>query len=292
MTLENSENPIPENNPAPNTGGKANNQTHNSKPEVAPAAASPHLPPPHTHCEITCKQEKNWWDKIKPFVEMAGVVLLGIYTGYTIKMYCANKKAAEAAKSSADTARDALIRGQRPWVGFDGNPRTKSASIGDVKDLSGIPNGRKQFDWSIDIQLENFGVSPALHTVMFYEISFAADIESLEGTLEPACPGAAGLIFNKPFSKSTQIEQRGVMIFPSIAVPNGFSFGMGADSLDALKSAYLGRTTYLLGCIAYLDQFGDRPVHHTRFCYHTFRDIGTVKAGDEMTPCSWGQYAD
>ena len=51
-----------------------------------------------------------------PFVEIAGVVLLGIYTWYTIKMYCANKEAADAAKSAADSASDSLMDVQRAFV--------------------------------------------------------------------------------------------------------------------------------------------------------------------------------
>jgi hypothetical protein len=31
--------------------------------------------------------EKNWWDKCKPFVEIAGVLLLAVYTGCTIMIY-------------------------------------------------------------------------------------------------------------------------------------------------------------------------------------------------------------
>jgi len=48
--------------------------------------------------------EKDRWDRFKPFLEIAGVVILGIYTTFTIKMYRANKESADAAKSAADTA--------------------------------------------------------------------------------------------------------------------------------------------------------------------------------------------
>jgi hypothetical protein len=41
--------------------------------------------------------KENWWDKAKPYVEITGVVLLAIYTGYTIKMYYANRTSADAA---------------------------------------------------------------------------------------------------------------------------------------------------------------------------------------------------
>jgi hypothetical protein len=83
-------------------------------------------PPPETHYNITYKTEKDWLDKLKPFVEIAGVVILSIYTIYTIKMYCANKESADAAKSAADTAADTLNRSieqfridERAWVEFD-----------------------------------------------------------------------------------------------------------------------------------------------------------------------------
>jgi hypothetical protein len=50
----------------------------------------------------------NWWEKIKPYVELVGVCLLAIYTGFTIAMYFANKRAADAAKSAAETASGTL----------------------------------------------------------------------------------------------------------------------------------------------------------------------------------------
>ncbi|MGB9123309.1 MAG: hypothetical protein WCE73_22025, partial [Candidatus Angelobacter sp.] len=39
-----------------------------------------------------------------------------IYAAITLALWCVNKKAADAAKSAADTARDTLIYSQRPWV--------------------------------------------------------------------------------------------------------------------------------------------------------------------------------
>jgi|SRR5271165_3466522 len=58
----------------------------NEKADAQPAHATP--------------TERNWWDKWKPIVEISGVVLLAIYTSFTIPMYFANKKAADAAKSA------------------------------------------------------------------------------------------------------------------------------------------------------------------------------------------------
>jgi hypothetical protein len=69
------------------------------------------------------KSPSNWWDRAKPWVELGGVILLAIYTGFTIAMYFANKKSADAAKQAAKTAQEALIDSQasfklqnRPYV--------------------------------------------------------------------------------------------------------------------------------------------------------------------------------
>jgi hypothetical protein len=98
-----------ENQPTPNPGGESSAQTGNSKPAVPPTPSSLTAPRGDPHYGITPpRPEKTWWDKIKPLVEIAGIVLLFVYTVYTVKMYRANKEAADAAKSAADTAANAL----------------------------------------------------------------------------------------------------------------------------------------------------------------------------------------
>jgi len=49
-------------------------------------------------------------------LEGFGLSVLIVYTIFTGLMYCSNKKAADAAKSAADTARTALELDQRPWI--------------------------------------------------------------------------------------------------------------------------------------------------------------------------------
>jgi hypothetical protein len=94
---------IGNNDPASDGGGESGVKTDHSD-----ARIPPHLPPPHAQHQITCQQEKHWWDKVKHWAEILGIVLLFIYTLYTIKMYRANKDAADAAKSAADTAKNSL----------------------------------------------------------------------------------------------------------------------------------------------------------------------------------------
>ena len=106
-----SENPINEKHTEEDAQSKSHKQPNPTQNEI-PFGAAPiktDSQKPHTHCEITCKVEKDWWDKAKPFVEIAGIILLGVYTTYTIKMYSANKKAAEAASNAAQTA-DATLK--------------------------------------------------------------------------------------------------------------------------------------------------------------------------------------
>lgn len=113
-----SEKPI-QNEPSPHTGGESDKQSDKSKTDVPAASTISKSSPTKSHCEITCKQEKHWWDKIKPFVEILGIILLLIYTAYTIKMYCATNKAANAAKDSADWTKQQtqfLFDVQRPTV--------------------------------------------------------------------------------------------------------------------------------------------------------------------------------
>lgn len=138
------------------------------------------------HCQITCKEEKTRWDRIKPFVEVAGVILLAVYTGYTIKMYGANKKSADAAKEAADTAAHQLEVDERPWILFRGSKKYGTPiQISAGKRLS-IPG-----------QFMNTGKTPALHVraTVFVQIVGPGNDADLPGKNQPIPePG-------KPFPK-------------------------------------------------------------------------------------------
>ena len=48
----------------------------------------------HSVTPLAGNAEKNWWDNVKPFVEIAGIALLVVYTGFTVAIFFTNNKAA------------------------------------------------------------------------------------------------------------------------------------------------------------------------------------------------------
>ena len=103
-------NPISENSPTSDAQSEANVQTSRTNPDVPPYLSLSHSQPSEARYHYTSNPEKDWWDKAKPFVEIVGIILLAISTDYTIKMYDANKAAADAAKSAAETASAAFAQ--------------------------------------------------------------------------------------------------------------------------------------------------------------------------------------
>jgi hypothetical protein len=69
---------------------------------VNPVVSLPPAIPAYYEAEQRERPIKNKRERIKRTVEYFGVALLAIYTAFTVGMYCANKKAADAAKRAAD----------------------------------------------------------------------------------------------------------------------------------------------------------------------------------------------
>jgi hypothetical protein len=112
-----------------NTSDESDAEKAESNPLSPVAPFSPKSQPPKTHYDVTCRPEKDWWEKRKPLVEIIGVILLGVYTIYTAYMYYANRDAANAAESAANTASINLAQSQatfkneqRPYLIADGIP--------------------------------------------------------------------------------------------------------------------------------------------------------------------------
>lgn len=155
-----SENPIPENNPTPHTSGKPDHQPDHPEPKVTPTAARSQPPPSHANYQVTCNEEKNWWDAIKPFVEAIGVILLAVYTGYTIKIYKANHNIMQIAQKTYDVS-------QRPYVGIS---TINVAPVFGPRDKNLKPSLQDAVGMNFLAEMKNFGPVPALNCSITWKV--------------------------------------------------------------------------------------------------------------------------
>ena len=95
---------------------KTDQHPSEAKQPVAPAVAKPDPTPSHHQYEITCNKKRDWIDKLTIGLEGFGLFVLIVYTIFTGLMYFSNKKAADAAKSAADTAHDTLTESHKSFV--------------------------------------------------------------------------------------------------------------------------------------------------------------------------------
>jgi hypothetical protein len=89
--------PISENQNTPDGNGKPEKQPDGSIEQVSTTVAKSELPPSHGKRCKPHKKKRDWFDYGKGILEIFGLVVLCIYAAYTIKIYNANQKAADAA---------------------------------------------------------------------------------------------------------------------------------------------------------------------------------------------------
>jgi hypothetical protein len=79
------------------------------------------IPPPLSETEKAKKKKNELRETIKFWVEVVGVVLLFIYASFTILIWCANKKAADATTRAANSE----VAANRAWIVPDFPPQHK-----------------------------------------------------------------------------------------------------------------------------------------------------------------------
>jgi hypothetical protein len=91
---------------SPEPEQQTNNEGRKTNEQIPPAFTELQMPvsPPNAH--KTKQSEKHWIDYAKFGLEVCGFIVLCVYAYFTIRIYCANKEAADAAKSAAQTASD------------------------------------------------------------------------------------------------------------------------------------------------------------------------------------------
>jgi hypothetical protein len=211
----------------------------------------------------------------------AAIVLIGITAFYTHYAKIQAEQAiiaATAAKSAADTARDALVVVNRPWLGIDG-PMTV---------LEPLTTDKDGFHAHVGFLIKNFGPSPALHFGIYEVIQNSTEDARPDGTVDFANFKREGDISCKMADMATNPivpgeSGSGPYIFPNNSQPYGpyMTRGTAPDQSTSLD---------IIGCIVYADQF--KIIHHTRFCFMGQKAIKDTKAMDRLTTCPINANAD
>jgi hypothetical protein len=109
--------------PAPESNGDAHNDAAHPNSNAVPEVK---VPPPHKSYATTCDKKRDKWDIAKLVAEFVGLGFLILYTLYTAGIYCANKKAAEAAQDTlgeiqkqTNLARQQLVGSQAAVVSLN-----------------------------------------------------------------------------------------------------------------------------------------------------------------------------
>jgi hypothetical protein len=215
---------------------------------IRPSIPAP--PPAKPHCEITCKAEKTAWDKFKDGAEIIGICLLAVYTWYSIKMYCANRDAANAATSAANTAREALVVGQRAYI-VDSFTQKQDGALAKVI-----------------VKWENRGETPTRDMTMHM---------SQSGLRNTPLPDN----FDFPNTWEDGKDHGGI----NVTVPaKGFLNGMEI-AIPIVQFQKTPNYLYVWGWAKYRDGFQGTPQHTIRFCEEFGAVVGssyvhTLETGD------------
>jgi hypothetical protein len=225
------ENHAASNQPAEHRDSETEDHSQKTENPAPPIVSVPAEQPCPKHPEITCNTKRDWIDKTTLGLEGFGLFVLIVYTIFAGLMWCANKRAADAAESAARTAALALNISQRAYV------LAEAATWTD--------NGK-----SVSVFVRNSGVSPARKvTVRSQLIAFGGNysVDSMigEGKLPPA--GSIGTV---PAGSTIQTR-------------NLFQGKQGEMAIKGIKAGVV--SVYEYGIITYSDIFGN--LYQSRFCF-------------------------
>lgn len=125
------------------------------------------VPPPLGDAEKAEKKKKKRRETIKFWLENFGAfILFGVFA-FTILTWCATKKAAEAAKESADATWKQLELSERPWIKIDSvktvgeSPEIGALSYQKIGPFKDSPDVHGQVTLQISTSTRNIGHSVA-----------------------------------------------------------------------------------------------------------------------------------
>jgi hypothetical protein len=218
-------------------------QTKSPDAETAPSTTS-------NACK-SCPCRAPWWKILLEWLTftaaVAAAIAAGIYAGVSQRM----RKEMEV---QTCIQRQLATASERAWVALAGPPQ--------ISGLTSLSNPR--FNAYVKISLQNFGKGPALN--VFVGLRFVAP-ERVEEAQTAVCNSVfpfiglrpAGPV--KPNDSDVSKTQWGLILYPSQpAFVQDINYGGESRTL-------LGQQAFLVGCIAYKDQFGSP--HWAKFSYNT-----------------------
>lgn len=243
MTSENPDNPASPQPADTDADLKSREQASNPQPTPSPEALQPQSAPPKHGCDVTCNIRKDCIDWLTLGLETFGLVVLIVYTIATVAIWCANKKAADAAAGANKIATKTMRIDQRAWL----SPHIIHQIFSKDQPLV------------VATQFDNTGKSPAIHvqTCVVAEV-----VEKTREDVDISCPES---------SKSPGLD----VIFPgghvarlSNATGKGGKTDIDPQGLlrEPLMKELRGwsKTVYVYGRVDYWDVF--KKPHWATFC--------------------------
>ncbi|MGO9642783.1 MAG: hypothetical protein ACLP1Y_15925 [Candidatus Acidiferrales bacterium] len=237
-------------------------------PPAPPPTPPASVPSPPNQEGGSSQEKRDRLERWKFGVEVATVIIIAIYTGIAAWQLREMRKATVAATKSADTAKDTLVRSQRPWLGNDGD---ETLAISEVSD--GMLAGKFTFS------VKNYGSSPALSVgqAIYPCVRIHGDMSDFEAAKKEACGQADTVAFIT-----------GNSIFPQ----QSYGYGTkGAFVVPGLRKE-IGRIV-IEGCLAYTDQFDPaHTIHHTSFCIVGDAQSRDIQNSRTLGLCGYHEIAD
>jgi hypothetical protein len=243
-----------------------------------------HQPPDAIEADNTERKDQKSNRNRTFLVSWLTLVAVVIYAGITFWQGCSAKKSADAAKDAANTAHDALVLVNRPWVG-----PMQGASLDVYRETSSSGY------YLLKIPIKNSGPSPALHVSHHvYPMRFGATANITETVKEisQTCDLAEMMAAKPKWPGLSKADWFGTTMFPNqpYTIFEKYLWGDGHPEND---DPFL-----LVGCVAYTDEFDPAKIHHTALCFRSYdklRDILPLpkpKVAQDLTVCNFGSWAD
>ncbi len=207
-------------------------------------------PPAPANKKYSGKKCRKCLDIARFVVETLALIGLVVYACLTYLMYCETKKAANAAKSAADTAHDTLIASQRPWVAIAHDSLR-------MDHMTLFPDRENPPSYTLEsaalMTLENFGNGPALRVTppmihIYLVQNTPPDWEQNACTLVEA--------FSE---KGDATDVVTYYIMPRSTVPTQTQETQGLGQIDTANI----HTYWVSVCFVYRDSLS-KSVHHTK----------------------------